>query len=181
MRRDTFITILLTIILLGAILWVANTRWHLIGGPTPTPVLTPSPEVKGEWRGAPEVIGALFLATCHKYLEPFTALRPTPPGLVRAVAQSWPKKPGGKNYIALSQPIYIPRHGNDVGKDVDAWLRQHGGQPNCDLDPWTDDDVRAIQKDTNIGLFGVARPVVREGEDLWELAFGVVHWSQTGR
>lgn len=178
MRKDIVATTFLTLVLIGAILWAANNRWHLIGGPAPTPTPAARLEAQGEWRGAPEVIGALFLATCHNYLEPFTALRPTPPGLVRTVAQAWPEKPADKNYIALSGPIYIPRRHQDVGTDTDAWLQQHGTRPDCSLDPWTEQDVTAVREVREIGLFGVARPVARNGHPLWEMAFGVVRWSK---
>ncbi len=183
MRRvvTPLITILTVVLLVGAILWAANARWHIFEKPQRQPTPSPHIQATGEWRGAPEVIGAMFLAVCNGYTEPFTALRPTPPGLVRAIADAWPDEPKDENYLAVSDALYIPRNNSNVAKDIDAWLQQNGARPDCNQNPWTEEEAESVRKASGIALFGVARPVVRNSENLWELAFAVVRWTDTRR
>ena len=174
MRR--IVGTVLVAILIGAVLWAADARWGLWSqaahAPTPTPTAP-----AGAWREAPELIGTLYLAACHDWMDAYTALRPVPPALVQAVAQAWPERPAIEGFLALSQPLYIPRTGDDVGRDVDAWLDAHAAAVDCAADIWTDADVQAIRGEEKIAFFGVARPVQRDGSPVWETAFAAVRWK----
>ena len=169
-------------LLIGAILWAANTRLGLQAGEAPTPIPSPTPTVpRGEWQGAPELIGTLYLAACHDWMQPYTALRPVPQALLRATAASWPEKPTLRGFLALSKPFYIPRSGKDVGRDVDTWLASHASDVDCTSDIWTEEDVRAMEAEKHIGFFGMARPAVTDGKPMWEMAFGAVRWTAGGQ
>ena len=176
MRR--IVGTVLVAVLIGAVLWAADARWGLWSRPTPTPAATatPSPDA-GAWREAPELIGTLYLAACRDWTETYTALRPVPPALLNAAAASWPEKPAIRGFLALSKPLYIPRTGNDVAGDVDAWLAAHAGEVDCAADIWSDADVKVIRKEKRIAFFGMARPTERGGEAVWATAFAAVRWK----
>ncbi len=168
----------LVAVLIGAVLWAADARWGLWSRPTPTPVptATPTPDA-GAWREAPELIGTLYLAACRGWTETYTALRPVPVALLEAAAASWPASPAIRGFLALSRPLYIPRASENVAKDVDAWLAAHASNVDCAEDIWTDADVAAIRGEKRVAFFGMARPIVREGKAVWEMAFAAVRWK----
>jgi len=175
MRR--VIATVLMAMLVAAVLWAAAVRWELRPSPSEssrTPV--EAMNNRDGWRAAPELIGTLYLAACHDWTRPYTALRPVPHELVDAVAASWPARPDIRGFLAMSKPLHIPRTTDNVVTDVEVWLNHHSAV-DCTEDVWSERDVKSLHEAQHIAFFGMARPTRQEGKPVWELVFVGVRWK----
>ncbi|HIQ01183.1 MAG TPA: hypothetical protein EYH30_03485 [Anaerolineales bacterium] len=150
--------------------------------PSPTPEPTEEPEkeieVVGEWVGVDDSIGTAYLGVCNGFYTVYTRLYPVPDDLVKAAGEAYPDLPD-LQVVAVSNPMYIPNTGTgEVHDDIDATLMTETF-PECEKSPWPEEAVQAVLNAKEpLGFFGIARPVTREGEDLWEIVVYAVVWTQ---
>ncbi len=157
------------------------------GGPAGVANVTPV----GPWQPAPDVIGTLYLAHCHGYMAWPFRVRPATEQELTAVA-AHPAEPAVPGLLAASRAFHIPRQGT-LKADVDAWV-QAQRNPDCAATPWPEAALKRLPApDPEVSkrlkradaatarellaqipafrVFAAARPVLREGEPLWELRF----------
>jgi len=140
----------------------------------PTPEPTEEPEVVAAWVGIDDAPGTMFLGVCHGFDKQYTRIFPVPDELVEAAGRAYPDAPGLTGLVAMSNPLYVPRTGDDAAADIDAWL-QSPDVPDCGQDPWDQGAVEAILgEEGTLGFFGIARPVATEDGDAWEMVFYAV-------
>jgi len=155
--------------------------------PTPTPEPTEEPteeptapavEVVGEWVGTDDSIGTAYLGVCNGFSTVYTRLYPVPDDLVKAAGEAYPDLPD-LQVVAVSNPMYIPNTGTgEVHDDIDATLMSEAF-PECEKSPWSEEAVQAVLNTGEpLGFFGIARPVIRDGESLWEIVVYAIVWTQ---
>ena len=146
--------------------------------PTEEPTEAPSVEVVGEWVGTDDAIGTAYLGVCNGFSTVYTRLYPVPDDLVKAAGEAYPDLPD-LQVVAVSNPMYIPNTGTgEVHDDIDATLMSEAF-PECEKSPWSEEAVQAVlNTEEPLGFFGIARPVIRDGESLWEIVVYAIVWTQ---
>jgi hypothetical protein len=131
---------------------------------------TPEAEVDGDWVGVDGRPAGVFLAVCHGYVERILGVSVSENFLETAV-QAYPEAPQVDGLLAMANPVYVPRSGEDAVADIAAWTDDP--VVGCDQSPWdaeTADAVLTANAEVVV-LLGMARPVITPDGDAWEVIF----------